>query len=92
MQVEMPIEKAIETLSRLGLVSVTQTETETEEEGRIRVQAVPCGKAYEALKQQWNTLLDIWCKQGFGPVGGSGTTYTYFGPEYALLFSLFNFC
>lgn len=55
MQVEMPIDNAIETLSRLGLV----TETEADADGRIRVQAVSCGKAYEALKQQWNNLLTL---------------------------------
>lgn len=51
----MPIDKAIETLSRLGLA----TQTEAEVDGRIRVQAVSCGKAYEALKQQWNDLLAL---------------------------------
>ncbi|XP_038897961.1 uncharacterized protein LOC120085822 isoform X2 [Benincasa hispida] len=52
-KVEMAIDNAIETLSRLGLV----TQTEAEADGRIRVQAVGCGKAYEALRQYWNTLL-----------------------------------
>lgn len=47
----MAIDNAIETLSRLGLV------TQADADGRIRVQAVGCGKAYEALKQHWNTLL-----------------------------------
>lgn len=49
----MAIDNAIETLSRLGLV----TQAEADADGRIRVQAVGCGKAYEALKQHWNTLL-----------------------------------
>lgn len=52
-KVEMAIDNAIETLSRLGLV----TQAEADADGRIRVQAVGCGKAYEALKQHWNTLL-----------------------------------
>ena len=54
MQVEMAIDKAIETLSRLGLV-VSQREAEVD--GGVRVQAVGCEKAYEALKQHWNGLL-----------------------------------
>lgn len=54
MQVEMAIDNAIDTLSRLGLVTLTEVEAE---DGRTRVQAVGCGKAYEALKQHWNNLL-----------------------------------
>lgn len=54
-QVEMAIDNAIETLSRLGLVTLAEVEAE---DGRtISVQAVGCGKAYEALKQHWNNLL-----------------------------------
>lgn len=47
----MPIDKAMDTLVRLGLV------TETAIDGRIRMQALPCSPAYEALKQRWNSLL-----------------------------------
>lgn len=47
----MPIDKAINTLLRLGLV------TETPIDGSNRLQAVPCPKAYEALKELWNSLL-----------------------------------
>ncbi|XP_059457263.1 uncharacterized protein LOC132187106 [Corylus avellana] len=51
-EVEMPIDKAINTLVRLGLV------TETDRiDGSNRVQAVPCPKAYEGLKERWNCLL-----------------------------------
>nr|XP_023917388.1 uncharacterized protein LOC112028927 isoform X2 [Quercus suber] len=50
-KVEMPIDKAINTLLRLGLV------TETPIDGSNRLQAVPCPKAYEALKELWNSLL-----------------------------------
>ncbi|KAA0059335.1 uncharacterized protein E5676_scaffold347G001880 [Cucumis melo var. makuwa] len=53
-KVEMAIDNAIDTLSRLGLVTLTEVEAE---DGRTRVQAVGCGKAYEALKQHWNNLL-----------------------------------
>ena len=51
MQVEMPVDKAISTLLRLGLA------TETPIDGRTRLQAVPCAEAYEALKTRWNSLL-----------------------------------
>lgn len=48
----MPIDKAINTLVRLGLV------TETDPiDGSNRVQAVPCPKAYKGLKERWNCLL-----------------------------------
>ncbi|XP_022992156.1 uncharacterized protein LOC111488573 isoform X1 [Cucurbita maxima] len=53
-KVEMAIDKAIETLSRLGLV-VSQREAEAN--GGVRVQAVGCEKAYEALRQHWSGLL-----------------------------------
>lgn len=51
MQVQMPVEKAINTLLRLGLA------TEASIDGRLRLQAVPCPEAYEALKERWNKLL-----------------------------------
>ncbi|KAG2720779.1 hypothetical protein I3760_02G050800 [Carya illinoinensis] len=50
-KVEMPIDEAIDTLMRLGLV------TETSIDGSNRLQAVPCPKAYEGLKERWNGLL-----------------------------------
>ncbi|XP_077245608.1 DUF3754 family protein, putative (DUF3754) isoform X9 [Tasmannia lanceolata] len=50
-KVEMPIDKALCTLLRLGLV------TEVPLEGNYRLQALPCSKAYEALKQRWDSLL-----------------------------------
>ncbi|KAL5570231.1 hypothetical protein UlMin_026806 [Ulmus minor] len=53
-KVQMPIDKAISTLLRLGLA------TETHIHGRTRLQAIPCPEAYENLKQRWNSLL------GFG--------------------------
>ncbi|XP_021690736.2 uncharacterized protein LOC110672303 isoform X2 [Hevea brasiliensis] len=50
-KVQMPVDKAVSTLIRLGLV------IETSIDGEIRLQAVPCKKAHEALKERWNTLL-----------------------------------
>lgn len=47
----MPVEKAINTLLRLGLV------TEAPIDGRNRLQAIPCPEAHEALKERWNSLL-----------------------------------
>lgn len=47
----MPVEKAINTLLRLGLA------TETSIDGRIKLKAVPCPEAHEALKERWNSLL-----------------------------------
>lgn len=51
LQVEMPIDKAIDTLMRLGLA------TETSIDGSKGLRAVPCPKAYEGLKERWNSLL-----------------------------------
>ncbi|XP_015894229.3 uncharacterized protein LOC107428240 isoform X2 [Ziziphus jujuba] len=50
-KVEMPVEKATNTLLRLGLAA------EAPVNGRMTLQAVPCSKAYEALQQRWNSLL-----------------------------------
>ncbi|XP_027339738.1 uncharacterized protein LOC113853530 isoform X2 [Abrus precatorius] len=50
-QVEMPIDKALKTLLRLGLA------TETCIDGRHGLLAIPCREAYEALKERWNSLL-----------------------------------
>lgn len=51
MQVEMPVDKAVTTLLRLGLA------TETPIDGRISLQAISCSEAYESLKERWNSLL-----------------------------------
>ncbi|XP_011025302.1 PREDICTED: uncharacterized protein LOC105126210 isoform X1 [Populus euphratica] len=51
-KVEMPVEEAMNILIRLGLV------IETPIDGRgTRLQAVPCEKAHEILKERWNSLL-----------------------------------
>ncbi|XP_020538554.1 uncharacterized protein LOC105642744 isoform X2 [Jatropha curcas] len=50
-KVEMPVEKAMNTLIRLGLVM------ETPIDGRIRLQAISCAKAEKVLKERWNSLL-----------------------------------
>ncbi|XP_062008912.1 uncharacterized protein LOC133725605 isoform X2 [Rosa rugosa] len=51
LKVEMPVDKAIATLLRLGLAA------ETSIDGRITLQAIPCSSAYDSLKQRWNSLL-----------------------------------
>ncbi|XP_050380735.1 uncharacterized protein LOC126797979 isoform X2 [Argentina anserina] len=51
-KVEMPIDKAIATLIRLGLAAETSTD------GRTTLQAISCSSAYYSLKQRWNSLLD----------------------------------
>ncbi|KAF8379869.1 hypothetical protein HHK36_027334 [Tetracentron sinense] len=50
-KVEMPVDKAIDTLLRLGLV------TEVSFDGNVRLHTIPCPKAYETLKQRWNNFL-----------------------------------
>ncbi|XP_045807112.1 uncharacterized protein LOC123899896 isoform X1 [Trifolium pratense] len=50
-KVEMPIDKALNTLLRLNLA------TETCIDGRHGLLAIPCRQAYEALKERWNSLL-----------------------------------
>ncbi|KAK7270592.1 hypothetical protein RJT34_25881 [Clitoria ternatea] len=50
-KVEMPIDKALNTLLRLGLAA------ETCIDGRRGLLATPCPKAYEALKERWSSLL-----------------------------------
>ena len=47
----MPVDKAINTLLRLGLVKQTSIDD------RMRLQAIPCREAHEALKARWNSLL-----------------------------------
>ncbi|XP_068650503.1 uncharacterized protein [Aristolochia californica] len=50
-KIEMPIDKAMDTLLRLGLVN------EVPIEGKTILQPIPCSKAYEALKRRWDNLL-----------------------------------
>ncbi|XP_020232210.1 uncharacterized protein LOC109812630 isoform X2 [Cajanus cajan] len=50
-KVEMPIDKALNTLLRLGLA------TETCIDGKDGLLAIPCPEAYEVLKERWNSLL-----------------------------------
>ncbi|KAL6006669.1 hypothetical protein ACLOJK_032162, partial [Asimina triloba] len=50
-KVEMPIDKAVDALIRLGLVA------EIPMEESFRLQALPCSQAYEALKRRWDSLL-----------------------------------
>ncbi|PSS26234.1 MAP protein [Actinidia chinensis var. chinensis] len=51
-QVEMPVDKAIDTLMRLDLV------TEKIIDQKIILRAIPCPKACDVLKQRWNSLLN----------------------------------
>jgi len=51
LQIEMPIDKAIDTLLRLDLVS----EFPLEENTKLKV--VPCSRAHVTLKQRWDSLL-----------------------------------
>ncbi|KAL6606413.1 hypothetical protein ACP70R_042066 [Stipagrostis hirtigluma subsp. patula] len=51
-KIEMPIDKALETLLRLGLV------IELQADGGSSVMALPCSEAYEILKCRWDTLLE----------------------------------
>ncbi|XP_052205203.1 uncharacterized protein LOC127810025 [Diospyros lotus] len=57
-QVEMPVDKAMQTLLRLGLV------TERVVDQKLRLQPIPCTEAFHVLKQRWNGLLH---KQPYGP-------------------------
>ncbi|KAL2316515.1 hypothetical protein Fmac_030391 [Flemingia macrophylla] len=50
-KVEMPIDKALDTLLRLGLA------TETFIDGRRGLLAIPCSEAYDVLRERWNSLL-----------------------------------
>ncbi|XP_043696668.1 uncharacterized protein LOC122647308 isoform X2 [Telopea speciosissima] len=52
-KIEMPVDKAMDTLLRLGLV------TEQPFDGYLKLQAVPCVKAYKALEQRWNSLIGL---------------------------------
>ncbi|KAL3642234.1 hypothetical protein CASFOL_013049 [Castilleja foliolosa] len=51
-KIEMPVDKAMETLLRLGLV------TEKIVDGQVVVQAVPCEMAHSILRNRWNTLIN----------------------------------
>ncbi|KAM1513117.1 hypothetical protein ACFX1Z_024586 [Malus domestica] len=51
LKVEMPVDKAVATLLRLGLA------TETPIDGRISLEAISCSKAHNSLKERWNSLL-----------------------------------
>ncbi|EEC79827.1 hypothetical protein OsI_21283 [Oryza sativa Indica Group] len=57
-KIEMPIDKAMETLLRLGLVIELPTD------GGSRVIALPCSDAYEILKSRWDSLLEHKTEQG----------------------------
>ncbi|KAI3904498.1 hypothetical protein MKW98_014678 [Papaver atlanticum] len=49
-KVEMPVDKAMKTLLRFGLVT-------EEVNGDTGFKAVPCSEAYDVLKQRWSSLL-----------------------------------
>ncbi|KAK6931795.1 Protein of unknown function DUF3754 [Dillenia turbinata] len=51
-KMEMPIEKAMATLERLGLAKVMDND------GSVSLQAVPCSHAHTTLQQRWNDLLN----------------------------------
>jgi len=51
-KIEMPIDKAIETLVRLGLVIELPTN------GGSSVIGVPCSEAYGILRSRWDSLLE----------------------------------
>ncbi|WVZ82976.1 hypothetical protein U9M48_030174 [Paspalum notatum var. saurae] len=57
-KIEMPIEKAMETLVRLGLVIELPTY------GGPSVIGLPCSEAYETLKRRWDSLLEQKAEQG----------------------------
>ncbi|GAB4852069.1 hypothetical protein Ancab_016260 [Ancistrocladus abbreviatus] len=50
-KVEMPVNKAVDTLKKFGLV------TEETINGKSSLQVVPCSTAYNALKKHWDRLL-----------------------------------
>lgn len=51
MQIEMPVDKAVETLTRLGLLS------EILVEGKIILKVLPSSDAFETLRDRWIGLL-----------------------------------
>ncbi|XP_024520559.1 uncharacterized protein LOC9655169 isoform X2 [Selaginella moellendorffii] len=50
-QIEMPVKEAVETLSRLGVITVLP------KEGKILIQAVPHEEAIGSLRKRWQNLL-----------------------------------
>ncbi|XP_020600367.1 uncharacterized protein LOC110039584 [Phalaenopsis equestris] len=52
-QIDMPIDSAMDTLMRLGLVY------EFPVEGNLKPKAVPCSKAYKHLRKRWDRLIDL---------------------------------
>lgn len=48
----MPIDKALDTVMRLGLVM------ELSEQGKIKLKAIPCSIAYDNLRKHWDHLLE----------------------------------
>ncbi|KAK4798148.1 hypothetical protein SAY86_030474 [Trapa natans] len=59
-KVDIPIDKAMDTLLRLGLV------TETCTSGSTALQAIPCPQAYGALKDRWSNLFLSDCLSSLG--------------------------
>lgn len=57
-KIEMPIDKAMETLLRLGLVIELPTD------GGSSVIGLPCSEAYRILKSRWDGLLEQDTEQG----------------------------
>ncbi|KAF8775842.1 hypothetical protein HU200_004235 [Digitaria exilis] len=57
-KIEMPIDKAMETLVRLGLV------IELPSNGGSSVIGLPCSEAYETLRSRWDSLLEHRTEQG----------------------------
>ncbi|KAG0453866.1 hypothetical protein HPP92_025170 [Vanilla planifolia] len=51
-KIEMPVDKALDTLMRLGLVELPLEET-------AELKAIPFSKAYETLRKHWNGLLHL---------------------------------
>ncbi|KAK6161599.1 hypothetical protein DH2020_004980 [Rehmannia glutinosa] len=51
-KIEMPVDKAIKTLVRLGLV------IDKVVDGQIVLQAIPCNSAYHILRNRWNSLIN----------------------------------
>ncbi|KAK8454594.1 hypothetical protein SEVIR_4G003300v4 [Setaria viridis] len=57
-KIEMPIDKAMETLVRLGLVIELPTN------GGSSVIGLPCSEAYDILRSRWDSLLEHRTEQG----------------------------
>lgn len=52
MQIEMPIDKAVDTLKRLGLLSEILIKK------NFVLEVLPCSDAFEFLKRRWADLLE----------------------------------